>query len=234
MKSLASKSRSPEKRKLTSFCPSGHSIPHKTPKGECTALYCAQMENEEVTPRIKLKQRKKDQANAKTSRQISQENQIEKATKKLGLQVAAQPLQLPDGASRELANMGRLEELAGGSANLGRHKARLSFIEGGLPAADADEVAINTWSDKKINALLPLAIAEKELALKFGDAGARERAADKILAANGRAQKEGTGGTGASIVLHVSGMGLQLPYMSKRLVEGQAVEVKPEDPSAKK
>lgn len=221
--------RSPEKRKLTSYCPNHHSIPHKTPRGECTALYCVEDQAPAPTKGQKLNKRKADQRNSKTSFELKRERAIETATKKLELQVAQSPLPLPDGASALLVNEGRLEGLAGGSANLGRHQARLSFVEGGLPTKDADDVAINTWADKKILSLLPAALAEKEYALKFGDDGQRERAADKILAANGRAQKEGSGQSSASIILHVSGSGLQLPYLPKRLVEGTVTaEVAPD------
>lgn len=119
-----------------------------------------------------------------------------------------------------------MEGLSGASHAYGRHQARLAFVKD-LPSLDADEVTINNWADKRGVQLLPLAIAEKEFMLKYGNDEQRERAADKVLAMNGRLNREGTVSGGAAIILHIGGDGgLQLPYAPKRLVEGE-VKVEP-------
>ena len=214
------------KGKLMLHCPKGHSIPHRTPHGECTPMYCA-VTNAPVAGKTKANQkvlqteRKRQIANKKTSFQIKRELAIEKATKDLELEVLRTPLQIPDGANSMLVNEGRLEVLAQGSANLGKHRARLSFIKD-MPVADADEVTINNWTDKRTLQLLPIAVAEKEYQLRFGDDGQRERAADAVLKMTGRYQKEGALAGGASIVLMVGPGGMQLPYMPKRIIDGSA------------
>lgn len=215
---------------LTLRCPSGHKLPHHGPKGQCHSMRCNDPRPEVAPP---LSSKEKRQVLKKRKREISLSNEYkqalkeDKVTKQLSKReaVRADP-QLPDGASKDLVVDGKVEGLMQASGAYGRHQARLAFVKD-LPSDDADEVTINNWADKRGVQLLPLAIAEKEFMLKFGNDEQRERAADKVLAMNGRLNREGTVSGGAAIILHIGGEGgLQLPYAPKRLVEGE-VKVEP-------
>ncbi len=214
------------KSKLELTCPKGHSIPHKTPNGECTPMYCAG-ETRKETKREKTSKRKADLQVTKSAFEVKREEVIIKATKDLELKVLSTSLPLPDGASEMLVNEGRLEVLSNGSQAFGRHRARLSFIKD-LPPEDADEVTINNWADKRANQNLPMAIAEKEYQLRFGNDDQRDKAADTFLRMTGRYQKEGAVSGGAAIILNISGEGMQLPYMPKRLVSPKVVDANAE------
>lgn len=208
-------------------CPSGHSIPHKTPSGECTPMYCAIGMKAVVKAADKAaakagkalvrNERKAATAAAKSDFEVKREQAILEAKEKLELQIAATPDVLPAGASSMLVAEGKLEVLAGASIGLGKHRARHAFIKD-LPGEDADEVTINNWTDKRTVQLLPLAVAEKEYQLRFGDDAQRERAADAVLRMTGRYQKEGAISGGASIILNIGGEGMQLPFMPRRTV----------------
>lgn len=170
-----------------------------------------------LSAREKRKVLRKRSQEIKLSREYEHALKADKVTKQLVKQeVARTDLQLPDGASKDLVVEGRVEGLSGASHAYGRHQARLAFVKD-LPASDADEVTINNWADKRGVQLLPLAIAEKEFMLKYGNDEQRERAADKVLAMNGRLNREGTVSGGAAIILNISGAGLQLPYAPSRL-----------------
>ncbi len=237
-----------KKTTLAQRCPDGHSIPHKTENGECTPLYCAvngemglqqgelKRSKRSKTLMRKGAERRKAEKEMKTKFKFVKNMALEKATKELVEEVRAQPLSLPDGASVGLAQEGRIEALSATSIAAGKLGARLAFIND-LPHKDADEVTINNWADKKAVQLLPLAIAEKEYMLKFGDDEQREKASDRVLAMNGRLQKEGHLSGGAAIILHMEGGAIQLPYApqpSDRLkpgpkpktVDGEVVDAK--------
>ena len=85
-------------------------------------------------------------------------------------------------------------------------------------------------TDARTVKLLPLAVAEKEFQLRFGNDDQRERAADSVLRMTGRYQKEGAISGGASIILNIGGEGMQLPYMPKRdtakVIEGETIAQK--------
>lgn len=215
---------------LTSECPNNHSLPHSGSKGQCTPLRCADPRVEKkplpvLSAREKRKVLKKRRQEMKLSREYEHTLKEDRVTKQLTKkEVARIDPQLPDGASKDHVVEGRVEGLTNASGAYGRHQARLAFVKD-LPSVDADEVTINNWADKRGVQLLPLAIAEKEFMLKYGNDEQRERAADKVLAMNGRLNREGAVSGGAAIILHIGGVGgLQLPYAPKRLVEGTVVE----------
>lgn len=216
-------------------CPEGHSIPHRTKHGSCHTNYCA-VKGDQGRPAV-IKHSKKSTTQYKEAAKNRIDNDVNRtamvlrknialeiATKKLVEEVKRTDLPIPVGASKELAQEGRIEQLAGTSIAAGKLGARLAFIND-LPHADADEVTINNWADKKAVSLLPLAIAEKEYMLKFGDDEQREKASDRVLAMNGRHQKDGHLSGGAAIILHMEGGSIQLPYSPEvntkpKLVEG--------------
>lgn len=217
--------------KLDQFCPGGHSIPHKTPSGECTPLRCAVDKNAKGSKNkeklAKRHEKNRNKANSLTTFQLKRDKAVEIATKNLVAQIKRTEIELPDGADRGLANEGRVEALAGASVAVGKRAARAAFTPN-MPAPDADEVAINDWADKRIVKNLPQAIAEKEYQLHFGDDEQRDKAADTFLKMNGRHEKEGKLSGGALIVIQQgpSGSGLQLPYTRNALIEGEVLAKK--------
>lgn len=104
------------------------------------------------------------------------------------------------------------DEFLGKAAHaVGRDLARrklLGFPEGKLEGADAEE-----WADKKIVEMLPLAVAELEFQLKYGDDEQRAKAANKVLDATGRGKRENGAGAVAPIIMIQSGAAFQLPWV---------------------
>jgi hypothetical protein len=70
------------------------------------------------------------------------------------------------------------------------------------------------WADKRIVDLLPVAVAEIEYQLKFGSDEQRERAASKIMDANGRGKQEKSVGSNQQIIINLPA-GAQLPWAQR-------------------
>lgn len=222
--------------KLTQRCPSGHTIPHITSAGRCTPVRCAITTNKTATKHVKKLEAKRKIRNERTTMTLRRQKVEETATKELVREAKRTPLSLPDGASEPLAKEGRLESLTGLSIAAGRHHARMAFVQD-LPDVNADEVTINNWSDRRLHQLLPLAIAHQELRLKYGDDDQQDKAAEIVLRANGRANKEQQLSGGALIVLHTEGPragSMTLPYLPKQLRPTNVIDVEAEVVDEKK
>lgn len=66
----------------------------------------------------------------------------------------------------------------------------------GLTGTEAEQ-----WADRRMVELLPMAIAEFEYLLRYGDEAQRERAASKVLDANGRGKREAMMGGSQPIII---------------------------------
>ncbi len=75
------------------------------------------------------------------------------------------------------------------------------------------------WSDRKIAELLPVAVATKEAFLKFGDDKQRDKAADDILAANGRTRRDIGGNSGPAIVIMTNDGKITVPWAQRKEVK---------------
>lgn len=71
----------------------------------------------------------------------------------------------------------------------------------GLDTAEAEE-----WTQKKMVALLPAAVAELEYQLKFGDDRQRMDAARDVLDANGMRKRDAITASGQTIVLNIANL----------------------------
>ena len=94
----------------------------------------------------------------------------------------------------------------------GRFAARLAHLK--VPE-NLEGKAAEEWSDKRLVDLLPLAVAVKEELLKFGDDKQRDKAADDILAANGRGKRDLTGASGPSIVIVSPEGAIKVPWAQR-------------------
>lgn len=179
-------------------CPKNHRLPHRSRTGECTPLYCAEPEAE-----VREKQQGKiEKAKEKhLPKMVEEEDQLIRQLL---------PTSGPTGQlSREAAVISKAEEVSRLGRGAGRFAARIGAL--GVPLGLKD-VAAEQWSDAKLIELLPFAVAEKEYQLKFGDDAMRERAADAVLSATGRKQKDGGGNSAPTIIVVGSGSGGQLNY----------------------
>jgi len=162
-------------------CPAGHTLPHRTERGECSPLYCPGS-----TPgSIKRKEAAlKDLAAAKKS----------------------------DGTyappEKELAAIERAKLRADA-------RRKLVPVPEGLAGADAE-----AWVQQRQVALAPLALAEQEYQLLFGDDEQRAKASARILDSTGHGKKESGNTAGPVIVINASGF--QLPW--RQTVEAKLVE----------
>jgi hypothetical protein len=167
-------------------CPNGHSLPNFTPKGQCTPVHCAA-----ETKTVRGKQKRALETKPPPERALAPA--------------------LGETEANQTAVLARNEFLLKSAHAVGRDLARrklLGFPEGPLQGAEAEE-----WADKKIVEMLPLAVAELEFQLKYGDDEMRAKAANKILDATGRGKRENGAGAVAPIIMIQSGNAFQLPWV---------------------
>jgi hypothetical protein len=95
-------------------------------------------------------------------------------------------------------------------------KLALAEVPDGISGEEAEK-----WADARLVKNLPVAVAEIEFNLRYGDDAQRERAAQKVLDATGRGKGE-KGNTGTSPILIVNmGGGLSLPWRTEKVVDGE-------------
>ncbi len=140
------------------------------------------------------------------------------------------PILLPTGSDLSVAEAAKNDEVQKLSALAGNHAARMAFV-GGLPKRGATEKEISDWAEKKKSELLPLAMTDVEIALKFGTNEERAQARKEVLQMNGFGNRESNPAQNAAIVLNLNGV--QLPFMPKRLEAAQVTnavttEIKPD------
>lgn len=96
----------------------------------------------------------------------------------------------------------------------------MAFV-GGLPKRGATDKEIADWAERKKSELLPLAMTDVEIALKFGTNDERAQARKEVLQMNGFGARESNPAQNAAIVVNLNGV--QLPFMPKRLTDAQVV-----------
>ncbi len=167
-------------------CPSGHPLPHRTEKGRCTPLLCAEKagtglsrlrDDKVIDPEERLAKVKGDE-----------EMRIKVQTSRA--QVWQDFLQIP--------------------------------VD--LKGADAEK-----YFDDEIVNMLPFAVGVLKKQLHFGTEEQQERAATKVMDANGRGKREAGGTTAPSIIINMvqadGSTGMKLPWRKDSPAEA-TVEVK--------
>lgn len=130
------------------------------------------------------------------------------------------PTLLPIGSDLSTAEAAKSDEVARLSGLAGNHAARMAFV-GGLPKRGATEKEVAEWAEKKKVELLPFAMSDVEIALKFGTNEERAAARKEVLQMNGFGARESNPAQNAAIVVNLNGV--QLPFMPKRLTDAQVV-----------
>lgn len=177
-------------------CPGGHKLPNETNAGQCTPLFCA--------------------GKTETNRKKKQKEEVALAKRDLAPLATAETTLPSAEEQRELAKASESRRISNAA---GRFAARMGFLS--VPEFK-DPKEAEEWSDRKLVELLPLAVAEKEMQLKYGDDKQRDKAADDILAANGRGKRDVGGNSGPAIVILAPGGQLKAPW-SQRVIDAEVV-----------
>jgi hypothetical protein len=202
-------------------CPKQHALPNRTANGECTPLWCADTDrgSRGSTSKEVVKTREARDA-VKEAVQLKGDLHIDGMLKGDDETVVLAKNTAKDSKVDEMVRIGK---------GAGRFAARLSALgtPTGLQGVEAEK-----WADSKLVEMLPLAVAEVEYQLKFGDDAQREKAAGKVLDATGRGKKEQQGNSAPTIILVGAGTGgaLNYPWMKRAT---PAVLDAPKDPDAK-
>lgn len=102
-----------------------------------------------------------------------------------------------------------------------RVRVRSARVKAGLKGDDAVD-----WARGKLQDMAPEAIAEVQWALRYGDAKARQWAAELVAEANGIAKKEHVQGSAGMVVLNLNGSLDEAPFL-KRSLEASPVTTTP-------
>jgi hypothetical protein len=126
-----------------------------------------------------------------------------------------QPSRAPAGEGTEEKRLATVEADAEQDAKFDvvRRKVRAKMVEQPSEEAAQGGEAAEGWADSKLVRLLPLAVAEVEYQLNYGDDKQRMEAADRVLKATGRSTREAGIGGGQTIVLNISSS--ELPWGRK-------------------
>lgn len=218
-------------------CPSGHTLPFRAKGGfSCSPIKCGSLkagssepikgftELSQIPPEtpihspLKTRRRSSDGKRLETAHLERLQTSLKRTQSKLE---TSQPeerqerlnesaLKLLDPQLLLASKKQQLEEL---SLHAGRFDSRMAMV-GSFPKDDATEEERMQWFEKKKSYLLPIAIAETENALKFGNDKARAEAADRVFQMNGVSQRDTSPTPQATIVLQMGNM--ELPWMPKR------------------
>lgn len=192
-------------------CPKGHKLPHEG----CTPLYCRDAPTKGVAPSPLKALGKAPPARRKPKSGIAAEQ--EKAVEKV---LAA----VPQGADRQNETLDEFKRKQ--AEKIGKRVAeramRLALVKmpEGLSGAEAEE-----WADKKTLELLPVAIAQIEYDLLYGDDGQRREAARDILDMTGRRRRDAAGAAPPTIVLNLGGSSLMPWEKNEKVTTGTATRI---------
>lgn len=199
-------------------CPQDHVLPNMTARGQCTPVYCA---NEDGAVGMHQPQ----VGNKKTKHQLKLEA-VAKAA--IGLAAPTPYIKellpgegLAEDAAHGAAAISRADQMTKIGHAAGRLAARRQFAK--LPF-HLTGVEAENWADKRLVELLPDAVAELQYQLQLGDDGMRERAAARILDANGRGKKD-NGNQGGNPIIIIGGV--TLPWAQPAKAKAQVVDVTP-------
>lgn len=123
----------------------------------------------------------------------------------------------PKGVVYEAAKVGatdaKIEAINSIGFAVGRHLARRSYLQ--IPKNLKDD-EIESFVTTRALRLLPDAIADVEMRLKYGDDGQRERAAGEVLDMHGMRKKDALNGSGMpSIVINMPTAQGGLPWVQR-------------------
>lgn len=98
------------------------------------------------------------------------------------------------------------------------HQYKMGLV-GGLRVADKAEADIKAWADRKALEMLPVALAEVNFNLKYGNDKQRSEATNQVLDMHGLRRREAAAGQHATIVLNLSNgkneLAEQLPWLRR-------------------
>lgn len=172
-------------------CPNGHDVGAFVGKVACGPDFCGenlQSWNPETTKAPK-QQRKKTELPIPYVEVNKTVRETSKALKREGL-----PQDLTDEAAAEIERMKKA---------IGKYEAHRAFLKIPDISKMTTEEA-KDWVSKKIDALLPEALARVEYNLKLGDEQAKDKAAYELLDRGGFGRKDGGGLPGAPIIIQVA------------------------------
>lgn len=173
-------------------CPRNHKLPHKTPSGECTPVYCAAV----------TRGQSKEWRSGAEARTTSTTKKVKAEVKSLIVADEAR-------AAAQVAEEPALaEEIEATRLMKQQHRFKMDALEipHGLEGEEAEQFA-----DKRLVKLLPAAIGELEWMLKFGDEKQRQDAAKQVMDSTGRGKRELAGASTPSIIINLS-PGMSLPW----------------------
>jgi len=191
-------------------CPRKHKLPHDTDWGQCTPVLCAEVAAEaEETPAPK-KRRTSLRTPPTAAPMSAAAAALDTATEdKLA------PLLRSDEEGRAEAAQAKSTALRRIDQAVAHHVARMAHLN--VPAG-LEGKAAEDYADKKALQLLPLAMAELEFNLKYGDAQARQQAARDVREMTGRGKRELHAAQGPAIVIQMApGQSLNMPQWAQRV-----------------
>jgi hypothetical protein len=206
----------PATKNLVLTCPSGHAIPNRTPKGNCTPVYCAGKAEKkpqyDVEPKKKSADREFFKEIAIKGAQKVKENKaiVAAITKEAEARIDKMiPESMPE--AREEAKKKAREEVVRLGHSVGRWAAMRSFFDApeGLQGADAEQ-----YVQRRAMMLSVDAVLEIERQLKYGDDSQRREAARDILDMVGMRKKEAVN-AGGPVIMLVGGQGTPLPWLNR-------------------
>jgi len=173
-------------------CPDGHPLPRKTQRGRCTPLACAD---------------KLSMAEVKTH------HLTKRTAEKAMSEIPGVTLAKEEDAEDRIVKVTGDEELRV-KIQSARKKVWQDFLQIpiDLRGADAEKHA-----DEELVNMLPFAVGVIKKQLLFGSEEQQERAANKVLDANGRGKRESPGASTPSIIINMANgvagaTGIQLPW----------------------
>ena len=103
--------------------------------------------------------------------------------------------------------------------------AHALFVErvtmAGVPAGLSADEAL-AWSQRKLQELLPEAVAELQFQLRYGNDKQRFEAVDRVLNANGVAKKEvANGPTGPTVIVNLGGDLAKVPFLARAVASAK-------------
>lgn len=98
------------------------------------------------------------------------------------------------------------------------HQYKMGLV-GGFRVADKPEADIKAWADRKALEMLPVALAEVNFNLKYGNDKQRSEATNQVLDMHGLRKREAAAGQHATIVLNLNGgkdaLASALPWLKR-------------------
>lgn len=205
-------------------CPGGHRLPHHTEKGDCTPLWCAAGLKPGKRKAVAPKPVGEGRRSAPSGRPA--DGAAEGGLTDVALVAGRTSRASARDGEAVVEETARAEEATRVARGRGRFAARMAVAD--VPAG-MEGTAAEDWADKRLLSLLPLAVAEVEAQLKFGDASQRERAADKVMAATGRGKREAGNNSAPTIIFMTQGEGgsgrVAVPWSQNKSRTASMVEV---------